>query len=70
MEQSFKNENACDIFMNEVKMEDEPLLEPQENGSAQTQGSRNPYMNEDQMKDNLKKLHAQRSFWRANNISQ
>ncbi len=51
-------------------MEDEPLLEPQENGSVQTQGSRNPYMNEEKMKDNLKKLHAQRSFWRANNISQ
>ncbi len=33
MEQFSENENACDIFMNEVKMEDEPLLEPQKNVS-------------------------------------
>jgi hypothetical protein len=25
MEQSFKNENKCDVLMNEVRMEDEPL---------------------------------------------
>jgi hypothetical protein len=31
MEQSSENENTCDIFMNEVNMEDEPLLELQEN---------------------------------------
>jgi hypothetical protein len=31
MELFSENENTCDIFMNEVKMEDEPLLEPQEN---------------------------------------
>jgi hypothetical protein len=28
MEQSFKNENTCDIFMNEIRMEDEPLQKP------------------------------------------
>jgi hypothetical protein len=27
MEKFFENENTCDIFMNEVRMEDEPLLE-------------------------------------------
>jgi hypothetical protein len=26
-------------------------------------------MNEKKMKDNLKKLHVQRSFWKANNIN-
>ncbi len=31
MELSFEKKITCDIFMNEVKMEDEPLLEPQEN---------------------------------------
>jgi hypothetical protein len=29
MEQSSKNENTCDIFMNEIRMEDEPLQEPE-----------------------------------------
>jgi len=42
MEQSFKNENTYDVFMNEVKTEDEPLKEPKENASVQTRGSRNP----------------------------
>ncbi len=50
-------------------MEDELLLELQENGSIQTKGSRNPNMNEKKIKDNLKKLHAQRSLWRTNNIN-
>jgi hypothetical protein len=30
MEQSFKIENIYDVFMNEVKMENEPLQEPKE----------------------------------------
>ncbi len=42
MEQSFKNENTYDVFMNEVKMEAEPLKEPKENASVQTRGSKNP----------------------------
>jgi hypothetical protein len=46
MEQSSKNENTCDIFMNEIRMEDEPLLELQENESLQAKGNRNPRMNE------------------------
>jgi hypothetical protein len=29
----FENENICDIFMNEVRMENEPLLKLEENGS-------------------------------------
>jgi hypothetical protein len=73
MEQSSKNESTCDIFMNEVKMEDEPLLELQENinlqgnENFQIEGSRNPKMNEEKMKENFKKLHAQKSSWRGNN---
>ncbi len=31
MELSSENKNTCDIFMNKIKMEDEPLLEFQEN---------------------------------------
>jgi len=27
VEKFFEDENTCDIFMNEVRMEDEPLLE-------------------------------------------
>jgi hypothetical protein len=30
-----ENENTCNILMNEVWMEDEPFLEPQENGNLQ-----------------------------------
>jgi hypothetical protein len=48
--------------MNEVRIEDEMLLEHEEMGSLQTKGSRNLEMNE----KNLKKLHAQRTFWRKN----
>jgi hypothetical protein len=58
MEQYSKNENTCDVFMNEVKMEDEPLPKPKKNGSFQTKGSRNFKMND----NNLKKLYAQRDF--------
>jgi len=46
--------------MNEVRMEDEPLLKLEENGSFQTKGNNNLEMNEKKMKDNFKKLHAQR----------
>jgi hypothetical protein len=72
MEKVFENENTCDIFMNEIKMEDEPLLEAEENGSCQeneslqTKGNRIPRMNKEKMEDNFKKLHAQRSFWKGN----
>jgi hypothetical protein len=51
MAQPSKNKNTCDIFLNEVRMEDEPLLEPKENGNLQIKGSRNPKMNEEKMKD-------------------
>jgi hypothetical protein len=40
--------------MNEVRIEDEILLEPKEMGSLQIEGNRSPEMNE----NNLKKLHA------------
>jgi hypothetical protein len=33
MEQYFKNENTCDVFMNEVRIKDEILLEPEKMGS-------------------------------------
>lgn len=32
---------TCDIFENEIKMEDGPLQELEENASAQTKGSEN-----------------------------
>jgi len=51
MAQPSKNKNTCDIFLNEVRMEDEPLLEPKENGNLQIKGSRNPKTNEEKMKD-------------------
>jgi hypothetical protein len=35
MEQYSKNENTCDIFMNEVRIEDELLLKFEKNGSLQ-----------------------------------
>jgi len=72
MEQFSENENTCDILMNEVRMEDELLLELQENESLeenesfQTEGNRNLRMNEEKMKENFKKLHVQRSFWKGN----
>jgi hypothetical protein len=34
MEQSFENENACDIFMNEVKIKNEPLEELEEHANV------------------------------------
>ncbi len=45
-----KNENTCDIFMNEIKMKDEPLQEPKENASVQTKGNRNLENNKKKMK--------------------
>ncbi len=41
MEQSPKNENTCDVLMNEVKIQDEMLVEPKEMVSLQTKGNRN-----------------------------
>jgi hypothetical protein len=51
--------------MNEVRIEDKILLELEEMGSLQIERNRNLEMNE----NNLKKLHAQRAFWRGNNIN-
>jgi hypothetical protein len=42
MEQSFKNKNTCDVSMNEVRIEDETLLELEEMGSLRIEVSRNP----------------------------
>jgi hypothetical protein len=41
MEESSENENTCDVFMNEIKIEDEMLVELKEMVSFQTLGSRN-----------------------------
>ncbi len=67
MEQSSKNENTCNVFMNEIRVEDEFLPEEifEEMGSFQIKRSKNLEMNE----NNLKKLHAQRVFWKGNNIN-
>jgi hypothetical protein len=54
MEQSSQKENTCDVFMNEVRIEDEMLLKLEEMGSFQIEGSRHLEMNE----KNFKKLHA------------
>jgi hypothetical protein len=72
MEKSSENENTCDILINEVKMKDESLLKPkknvnlEENESFQRKGNMNLRMNEEKMKENFKKLHGQRSFWKGN----
>jgi hypothetical protein len=65
MEQSSKNQNTCDVFMNELRIEDEMLLKPAKMGSFQTEGNRHPKMN----KNYLKKLHAHITFWRGNIIN-
>jgi hypothetical protein len=63
MEFFFENENTCDIFMNEIIMEDGPLQELGENASVLTKGSENPKkMKKNEIK--LRKLHAQRLFWK------
>jgi hypothetical protein len=36
MEESFGNENTCDVFMNEVRIENEMLVELEEMVSFQT----------------------------------
>ncbi len=35
MEQSSKNKNTCDVFINEVRIKDKMLLEPKEMGNFQ-----------------------------------
>jgi hypothetical protein len=52
--------------MNEVRMEDGPLIELKENGNVQIERSMNPKTNEEKMKENLKMLRAQRLFWKPN----
>jgi hypothetical protein len=66
MEHSFKKNNTCYVFMNEVRIKDEILPKPEEMVSLQVEGIRNVKMNE----NHLKKLHAQRTFWRGNNINE
>jgi hypothetical protein len=67
MKQSFENENTCDIFMNEVKMKNEPLQKPKDNASVQREGSINLKINDHEFF--LKKLHAQRLFWKLHSIN-
>jgi hypothetical protein len=63
MEQSFENENTFDVFMSEVKIEDEMLVELEKMVNFQTKGSKNLEINEKY----FKKLYAQRTFWRRSN---
>jgi len=58
MEWSFENENTCDMFMNEVRTEDEMLVKPEETVNLQTKGSKNLEM----IENNFKKLYVQRKF--------
>jgi exonuclease VII small subunit len=51
------------MFMNEVRVEDEPLQEFEENANVWKEGSKNLEKNEQKMKEILKKVHAQRLFW-------
>jgi hypothetical protein len=69
MQQSSKFENTCDIFMNERRMEDKPLQELEENVNVQIIRNMNLENIEEKMKENLKRLHAQRLFWKPNNIN-
>jgi len=62
MEQYSENENTCDVFMNEVRIEDEMLVKVQKIVNLQTKGSKNLEKNE----KNLKKLYVQRTFWKGN----
>ncbi len=41
MEQSSKNENTCDVFMNEVRIEDEMSLEHEKMVGLQTERNKN-----------------------------
>jgi len=51
MEQFFESENTYDVFMNEIRMEDEPLqFWTWKNTSVQTEGSKNPKNNEKKIK--------------------
>jgi hypothetical protein len=54
MEQSFENENICDIFMNEVRIQNEPLHEFLKNVNVQIEGNRNSESNEKKIKKFLK----------------
>jgi hypothetical protein len=41
MEQSSENENTCDVFMKEVRIEDEMLVELEKMVNFQIEGSKN-----------------------------
>jgi FtsZ-binding cell division protein ZapB len=69
MESSRTNETVikneyCDIFLNQIFMEEVSLIETmEENRSLQTQSS-GIQSEEEKMKTNLQKLHLQRKKWR------
>jgi hypothetical protein len=62
MEQYSKHENTCDIFMNEIRMEDEPLEEPEKMQVSKQKETK--IQKKKNMKEKLKKLHAQKQFWK------
>ncbi len=43
MEEFLKNENTFDVFMNEIRIENEMLVEPKKIVSLQTKESRNEW---------------------------
>ncbi len=58
------NENTCEMFMNDV-MEEACLQECEINPSFRTKSSQNPKNEKQTMKENRKKLHVQKSIWKA-----
>jgi hypothetical protein len=53
--------------MNEVRVKDEPLQELEENVNIWKEGKRNLEKIEEEMKENLIKVHAQRLSWKPHN---
>ncbi len=50
IEQFFENENTCDVFMNETRMEDEALQEHEKNANVQIEKNKNLKNDEKKMK--------------------
>jgi hypothetical protein len=58
------NENTCEMFMNDV-MEEECLQECEINLSFQTKCSQNPKNEKTNNERKFKKLHVQKTIWKA-----
>jgi hypothetical protein len=64
MAQSFRNENAFEVFKNDV-MEEECLQKCEINSRLQTKHNQNLESEKKKMKENIR-LHVQRTFWKSN----